>query len=105
MPLAVFMARRHECQLVPDITQRRARQPFDDGFALAARALIVDHQKMGLRAEADFEPLAPGDLNDLGAHPVPGRGATLDDLRRKNLDSRLRANMQQRTRRRANRLR
>src|SRR6266550_5874073 len=89
MPVVVSATRRNESELFPEVPQRGPRQALDEGFTVETHALIADREQMERTMEAVLEFFAAGRLDDLCRHAVPSDGATLNDIRRRNLHHRV----------------
>ena len=90
LPLLICATGRHKRELSFELAQRGARQALDQGFAIAARLLLVDDKQVTTRAEAKFDPFTCRGLHDFGRHAVPSHAASLDDVIGKNFHDAIR---------------
>src|SRR6185295_18432315 len=78
------MARRNEDELSFEIAKGGSGQPFDEGLALPAFALLIDGQQMARPVIAILGPFGSRGLHDLGRHSIPTYRAALHGIGRKN---------------------
>src|SRR5262249_2304204 len=66
--------------------QRRTRQSFDEGVAVAALALLVGDEQMHRSTKMELGPLIARALDGLGGYSAPRQHATPHRVARGNLD-------------------
>ena len=79
------MARRNEDQLSLEIAKGGPGQPFDEGLALPAFALLIDGKQMTRPVIAILGPFGSRGLHDLGRHPIPTHRTAFHGISRENL--------------------
>src|SRR5215471_9305875 len=89
VPLVIFVAGRHECELSREPSERRSRQALDERFSVATIAFFVHHQEVHRRTKAILNLALARGFHEFGRHAAPRHGATSHSLRRRNLDRRM----------------